>query len=402
MKRMKQHETVSPVSSGADETDETHETVSPVSPSGFWVRLWQDMPTDPKWRLIAKKSGQPISAVIAVFNVLMLQAGERTMAQADARDRGTVKGGDDDVIGATLDLEGDAVAAIRAAMQGLVLEGDALRGWANRQPQRSDLSTDRVRACRERKRAAAGKVKRVKQSETVTQRYETPDTDTETETEEKKVERAREKNSPADAAPAGPINPDTIRAMRAQGIEPDYSEAEARWSPANDGHPPPSAPLQPDPAKVDAMLAKALEKPPAPPARKVSRGAVAVGKAAAKALAKVAEEAELFDTGGGKPMAPHEPVGHIPDDWHPEPLEPGTNGAAIVAGWDKARLGREIEKFHAHFQALGGPGSKRRDWQASWRTWVLKSPEFEPHRPAERGNAWVEMAAKGRAMQATQ
>ncbi len=26
-----------------------------------WLRLWHDMPTDPKWRVIAKRSGQSIS-----------------------------------------------------------------------------------------------------------------------------------------------------------------------------------------------------------------------------------------------------------------------------------------------------------------------------------------------------
>lgn len=30
-----------------------------------WVRLWEDMPTDPKWRVIAKRAGRPISEVIA-------------------------------------------------------------------------------------------------------------------------------------------------------------------------------------------------------------------------------------------------------------------------------------------------------------------------------------------------
>ncbi len=31
-----------------------------------WVRLWDDMPTDPKWRLIARKSGQHMTLRSAV------------------------------------------------------------------------------------------------------------------------------------------------------------------------------------------------------------------------------------------------------------------------------------------------------------------------------------------------
>jgi hypothetical protein len=32
-----------------------------------WLRLWHDMPNDPKFRVVAKASGQPVSLVIAVF-----------------------------------------------------------------------------------------------------------------------------------------------------------------------------------------------------------------------------------------------------------------------------------------------------------------------------------------------
>ncbi|EEY1988416.1 phage replisome organizer, partial [Escherichia coli] len=32
-----------------------------------WLRLWHDMPNDPKWRTIARVSGQPIATVMAVY-----------------------------------------------------------------------------------------------------------------------------------------------------------------------------------------------------------------------------------------------------------------------------------------------------------------------------------------------
>jgi hypothetical protein len=59
-------------------------------------------------------------------------------------------GWNDRVMGAALDLPGDVVAAIRQAMQGLVLDGDRLTGWDKRQ-KASDNVADRVRKHRSRK-----------------------------------------------------------------------------------------------------------------------------------------------------------------------------------------------------------------------------------------------------------
>lgn len=113
------------------------------------MRLWDDMPTDPKWRVIARRSGQRIGDVIAMFNILMVQAG------ANADERGRTHGNDDDEIGAALDLEPEDVAAIREAMQGKVLDGTLLMGWEKRQPKREDGSAERAREWRERRRTQA-------------------------------------------------------------------------------------------------------------------------------------------------------------------------------------------------------------------------------------------------------
>jgi hypothetical protein len=109
-----------------------------------WVRLWDDMPTDPKWRVVSRRSGRPLSEVIAVF-VFMLTA-------ADAS-TGALDGFDDEDVGAALDIDPEAVAAIRSAMEGKVIGNGRLSGWERRQPKRpDDQSTDRVRAFRDRKR----------------------------------------------------------------------------------------------------------------------------------------------------------------------------------------------------------------------------------------------------------
>lgn len=114
-----------------------------------WVRLWHDMPTDPKWRVIARKSGQPLPSVIAVFTMLMVSASQ------NADERGCLMGWDDEDAAAALDMEPEAVSAIIAAMQGKVLDGERLSGWERRQPKREDNSYDRVKAYRDRKRAEA-------------------------------------------------------------------------------------------------------------------------------------------------------------------------------------------------------------------------------------------------------
>lgn len=41
-----------------------------------WLRLWHDMPNDPKWRTIARKSNQRISDVIAVYLHVLVNASE--------------------------------------------------------------------------------------------------------------------------------------------------------------------------------------------------------------------------------------------------------------------------------------------------------------------------------------
>lgn len=117
-----------------------------------WVRLWDDMPTDPKWRVIARRSGRPITEVISVFVFMMTAADPAT---------GALDAWDDEDVSAALDIDVEAVTAIRRAMEGKTIEDGRLSGWEKRQPKRQDdSSTDRVRAFRERKRADETHVKR--------------------------------------------------------------------------------------------------------------------------------------------------------------------------------------------------------------------------------------------------
>lgn len=127
-----------------------------------WVRLWVDMPTDPKFRVIAKKAGRPLSEVLSVFVFMMTNAG------ANANERGELSNWSDEDVAAALDIETQFVTAIREAMQGKTLDGDRLRGWEKRQPKREDGAAERAKAWRERKRTQTNAPKR-------------PDTDSDTE-----------------------------------------------------------------------------------------------------------------------------------------------------------------------------------------------------------------------------
>ncbi len=116
-----------------------------------WVRLWHDMPTDPKWRGIARRSGQRIGDVIAVFNFMMVNA------SANANERGRTHNMFADDIACALDIETEAVQAIFDAMMGKVWDGEGrLTGWQKRQPKREDSSAERAKRWRdERKRTQA-------------------------------------------------------------------------------------------------------------------------------------------------------------------------------------------------------------------------------------------------------
>lgn len=110
----------------------------------IWLRLYHDMPNDPKWRTIARASKQTIPVVLSVYVHLL------TIASAEA-ERGTVPNVNSEDLASALDIDSEAVDAVLVAMQGRVLEGDKLSGWDKRQTNREDSSTERVKRWREKK-----------------------------------------------------------------------------------------------------------------------------------------------------------------------------------------------------------------------------------------------------------
>jgi hypothetical protein len=138
-----------------------------------WLRLWHDMPTDPKWRTIARASGQRIGDVMAVYLHLMV------CGSMNDTERGRTQSFNAEDVASALDLETEQVASIAAAMQGRVLDGDTLTGWEKRQVQREDGSAERAKAWREAQKRDGG-------NPNAGERNRTLDKDTEKDKEEKK------------------------------------------------------------------------------------------------------------------------------------------------------------------------------------------------------------------------
>lgn len=111
-----------------------------------WLRLWHDMPNDPKWRTIARVSKQSIGNVIAVYMHLLVNA-------SNASERGRTQNVSSEDIASALDVDTEQVDAILSAMQGRVLEDDLISGWSKRQPEREDGAAERAKAWREAKKA---------------------------------------------------------------------------------------------------------------------------------------------------------------------------------------------------------------------------------------------------------
>lgn len=134
-----------------------------------WVRLWHDMPTDPKFRTIARAAKQPLPTVVAVFTFLL------TDASANENERGRTTATDEDIASA-FDIDESDVAAIKKAMQGRVLDGDMLAGWSKRQPKKEDNSAERAKAWRAAKQTENAN----ERSRTEANDEERPDAETDT------------------------------------------------------------------------------------------------------------------------------------------------------------------------------------------------------------------------------
>lgn len=138
-----------------------------------WLRLWHDMPTDPKWRTIARASGERIGDVMAVYCHLLVCA-------SNATERGRTQSFNSEDVANALDIQTEQVERIIDAMQRRVLDGDMVAGWEKRQVAREDGAAERAKAWREAQ-------KQTKQTQSnAGERKQTPDKDTDKDTDKKK------------------------------------------------------------------------------------------------------------------------------------------------------------------------------------------------------------------------
>ncbi len=138
-----------------------------------WLRLWHDMPNDPKWRTIARVSAQPISLVQAMYVHFLVDASRNVT-------RGHVTVTKEDIASA-LDVTDDQVEAVFNAMQGRVMDGCQLTGWDGRQPKREDTgnpetgaksAAQRKREQRERQRSGKEETTKNDMSRDVTKSHD--------------------------------------------------------------------------------------------------------------------------------------------------------------------------------------------------------------------------------------
>jgi hypothetical protein len=147
-----------------------------------WLRLWHDMPTDPKWKTIARVSGQPISLVQAVYLHLLVDASRNVT-------RGHVTVTQEDLASA-LDVTDAEIEAVLNAMQGRVMHENRLSGWDKRQVKKEECAEGETSAktAAQRKREQR---ERERESQAVTQCHDesrnvTLDKDKEEDTDKRK------------------------------------------------------------------------------------------------------------------------------------------------------------------------------------------------------------------------
>lgn len=125
-----------------------------------WLRLWHEMPNDPKWRTIARVSGQPISLVQAVYLQLLVSASQNPVTDESGVTLHVTTVTKEDVA-SSLDVTEAEVESVTLAMQGRVLDGQIISGWEKRQAQSFNYKNhgkpaltgaERAKKCRERKK----------------------------------------------------------------------------------------------------------------------------------------------------------------------------------------------------------------------------------------------------------
>jgi hypothetical protein len=92
----------------------------------------------------------------------------------------------------------------------------------------------------------------------------------------------------------------------------------------------------------------------------------------------------------------------LPAGWEPAEFGPKSKSRAVIDGWPPGERELQLERFAAHHRSRG---TKFKDWQEGWSTWVLNTERFKPRgrndRPTasndEIQNPYVRVAMRNRA-----
>jgi hypothetical protein len=161
------------------------------------------MPTDPKFRTIARLSGEPISLVIAMY-MHMLVDGSRNVT------RGHVTVTPEDLASA-LDVTEVQIQAVIHSMEGRLLDKGYLSGWEKRQVKREDTGNEETGAKspaqrkaeqRQREKEARELAEKQKQSQAVTQSHDA----SRSVTTDKDKEGDKDKESGGERTPAAAVD----------------------------------------------------------------------------------------------------------------------------------------------------------------------------------------------------
>ncbi len=116
-----------------------------------WFRWWHGTVTDPKFKAVARLSGQPLAHVLAVWAALLEHASNVTLCNDDVT-RGDVTNVDCNALDAHFDFSDGVVQSILDALKErrMVVDG-RIASWQKRQPKKEDSSVERVRKYREKK-----------------------------------------------------------------------------------------------------------------------------------------------------------------------------------------------------------------------------------------------------------
>jgi hypothetical protein len=111
-----------------------------------WWRSWHGAPTDPKWAVVAARSGVKVGIVSAVAWALLDYASQHKV-------RGTADGFDIETYSVYSGFsEAEISAVIKAMTDKGIIQNGRLAKWEERQPKREDDSKERVQDFREREK----------------------------------------------------------------------------------------------------------------------------------------------------------------------------------------------------------------------------------------------------------